>query len=96
MLGDLIDILSVHYPGADWSDLPSPLRFASWIGGDRDGNPNVTVSDALGIVAMWEMYDVFEPRGLGFTASAQVAFWVLWSIPLLHDRAIHPRARSWN
>ena len=50
----------------------------------------------LGIVAMWEMYDVFEPRGLGFTASAQVAFWVLWSIPLLHDRAIHPRARSWN
>jgi len=50
----------------------------------------------LGIVAMWEMYDVFEPRGLGFTAWAQLAFWVLWSVPLLHDRAVHPRARSWN
>ncbi len=42
VLGDLIDTLSAHYPGADWSDLPSPLRFASWIGGDRDGNLGVT------------------------------------------------------
>jgi phosphoenolpyruvate carboxylase len=42
VLGDLIDALSIHYPGEDWSDLPSPLRFASWIGGDRDGNPRVT------------------------------------------------------
>jgi phosphoenolpyruvate carboxylase len=42
VLGDLIDALTIHYPGEDWSDLPSPLRFASWIGGDRDGNPRVT------------------------------------------------------
>ncbi len=37
---DLDDALAVHYPG-----LKSPsswLRLASWMGGDRDGNPNVT------------------------------------------------------
>jgi phosphoenolpyruvate carboxylase len=37
---DLDDALALHYPGvkspAGW------LRLASWMGGDRDGNPNVT------------------------------------------------------
>lgn len=39
---DLREALRTHYPESDWSDLPALLRFASWIGGDRDGNPNVT------------------------------------------------------
>jgi phosphoenolpyruvate carboxylase len=37
---DLEDALAVHYPGLK---PPSAwLRLASWMGGDRDGNPNVT------------------------------------------------------
>ena len=37
---DLDDALATHYPGVRSS--PNWLRLASWMGGDRDGNPNVT------------------------------------------------------
>ncbi|MBI1258850.1 MAG: phosphoenolpyruvate carboxylase [Chloroflexi bacterium] len=45
--GDLRDALEKHYPHEDWSLLPPVLQFASWIGGDRDGNPNVTADVTL-------------------------------------------------
>ena len=38
---DLDNALQLHYPGLHPS--PAWMRLASWIGGDRDGNPNVTM-----------------------------------------------------
>jgi phosphoenolpyruvate carboxylase len=44
---DLRRSLQKYYPDADWSGLPPILRYASWVGGDRDGNPNVTADVTL-------------------------------------------------
>ena len=48
---DLQLALERFYPDEDWSALPPVLRYASWIGGDRDGNPNVTTDVTLQTLA---------------------------------------------
>ncbi|RYE94174.1 MAG: phosphoenolpyruvate carboxylase, partial [Myxococcales bacterium] len=46
---DLEESLGRHYPGHPWR-LPSLLRFGSWMGGDRDGNPFVTPAVTIAAV----------------------------------------------
>jgi phosphoenolpyruvate carboxylase len=41
---DLRHALAVHYPETVFT-VPPLVRFGSWIGGDRDGNPRVTLAD---------------------------------------------------
>ncbi len=48
---DLQLALERYYPDENWSELPPVLRYASWIGGDRDGNPNVTTDVTLQTLA---------------------------------------------
>ena len=48
---DLQLALERYYPDEDWTELPPVLRYASWIGGDRDGNPNVTTDVTLQTLA---------------------------------------------
>lgn len=42
MLDELERVLTKHFPAVKLQDGAAPLRFGSWIGGDRDGNPYVT------------------------------------------------------
>lgn len=42
MLSELSELLGEH--GVSLASKDAPIRFGSWIGGDRDGNPNVTAA----------------------------------------------------
>ncbi|WP_217474827.1 phosphoenolpyruvate carboxylase [Stutzerimonas stutzeri] len=55
----------------------APIRFASWMGGDRDGNPNVTakVTREVLLLARWMAADLFlrDVEGLITALSMQTA-----------------------
>lgn len=56
MLTDLTELLGEH--GVVLAAQNAPIRFGSWIGGDRDGNPNVTASVTREILQLQNQHAV--------------------------------------
>jgi phosphoenolpyruvate carboxylase len=65
--------LEHEYPGEDW-ELPPLLRFGSWMGGDRDGNPFVTPAvtvEAVRLMRASALRHLIACVGLLFTDLSQ-------------------------
>ncbi|WP_427005019.1 phosphoenolpyruvate carboxylase [Pseudarthrobacter sp. H2] len=62
MLSDLSELLAEH--GVTLPAGKAPIRFGSWIGGDRDGNPNVTPAVTHDVLQLQNQHAVRISIGL--------------------------------
>lgn len=56
-----LDDITVDHTGKPLPLSHAPIRFASWMGGDRDGNPNVThqVTQEVLLLSRWQAADLY-------------------------------------
>lgn len=56
-----LDAVVLQHTGRHLPLTHAPVRFASWMGGDRDGNPNVThqVTQEVLLLARWQAADLY-------------------------------------
>jgi phosphoenolpyruvate carboxylase len=81
---DLEEALAEHYPDATFN-VPPLLTFGSWVGGDRDGNPNVTpelTAEALGVMRQFAL-ESLEVRMLELAGRISVSTLVTGPVPAL-------------
>lgn len=91
---DLEEAIETAYPGAGIR-VPSFLRFGTWMGGDRDGNPNVTPAvTAETLRAMRESALRFlEERLTELAGRLSISTWAAGNADLLAPMLAENRAR---
>jgi phosphoenolpyruvate carboxylase len=68
---DLEKALEEHYPDRAWT-IPKIISYRSWVGGDRDGNPNVTAE------ITWQT--LLDHRELAFESHIQALEKLRWDL----------------
>ncbi len=71
LLGDLSDALAQH--GVAMDPAKPPVRFGSWIGGDRDGNPYVTPAVTADVLRLHNQHAIQVALGLVDVLVSQVS-----------------------
>jgi len=71
LLGEFADLLAQHDIVMDPSH--TPIRFGSWIGGDRDGNPFVTPEMTRSILALHHEHAIRVALGLLDVLTSQIS-----------------------
>ncbi|CAH8718977.1 phosphoenolpyruvate carboxylase [Paenibacillus thiaminolyticus] len=96
--------LDKYYPTQSWH-VPTYLRFGSWIGGDRDGNPSVTAEVTWETLQMHRKLAIHKYeerlkelfRSLSFSTSiVQVSDELLQSVAADHENVPLKRTAFWN
>lgn len=82
---DLENAIAEIYPETPIT-VPSFLTFGSWIGGDRDGNPNVTPAVTMEALRLMRdaAFDFFEQRLIELSGRISVSALVIGAAPELH------------